>query len=75
LWSGVFAPAGTPAPIVAKLQTAFAQAIQDPGVSQKLKALAVNPGGATPEQFKQIIANDTAKFSNVVKAAHLHFEE
>jgi tripartite-type tricarboxylate transporter receptor subunit TctC len=75
LWSGVFAPAGTPAPIVAKLRTAFTQAIQDPGVSQKLKALAVNPGGATPEQFKQIIANDTAKFSNVVKAAHLHFEE
>jgi tripartite-type tricarboxylate transporter receptor subunit TctC len=75
LWSGVFAPAGTPAPIVAKLQTALTQAIQDPGVSQKLKALAVNPGGATPEQFKQIIASDTAKFSDVVKAAHLHFEE
>lgn len=75
LWSGVFAPAGVPAPIVAKLQAAFTQAIQDPGVSQKLKALAVNPGGATPDQFKQIIASDTAKFSDVVKAAHLHFEE
>jgi tripartite-type tricarboxylate transporter receptor subunit TctC len=75
LWSGVFAPSGTPAPIVAKLQTAFNEAISDRGVSAKLKALAVNPGGATPEQFKQIIATDTAKFSDVVKKAHLHFEE
>jgi tripartite-type tricarboxylate transporter receptor subunit TctC len=75
LWSGVFAPAGTPAPIVAKLRTALNQAIQDPGVSEKLRALAVDPGGATPEQFQQIIASDIAKFSAVVKAANLHFEE
>ncbi len=75
LWSGVFAPSGTPAPVVAKLQQAFNQAIADPGVSAKLKALAVNPGGATPEQFEKIIATDTAKFSDVVKKAHLHFEE
>jgi tripartite-type tricarboxylate transporter receptor subunit TctC len=74
LWSGVFAPAKTPAPIVAKLRTAFSQAIQDPGVSKKLSALAVNPGGATPAQFEQIIQKDTATFSSVVKAAHLHFE-
>jgi tripartite-type tricarboxylate transporter receptor subunit TctC len=75
LWSGVFAPSGTPAPIVAKLQKALNEAIADPGVSAKLKALAVNPGGATPESFKQIIATDTAKFSDVVKKAHLHFED
>jgi len=75
LWSGVFAPSATPAPIVAKLQKAIGDAVADPGVSAKLKALAVNPGGATPEQFKQIIASDTAKFSEVVKKANLHFEE
>lgn len=75
LWSGVFAPSATPAPIVAKLQKALDQAIADPGVSAKLKALAVNPGGATPEQFEKIIASDTAKFSDVVKKANLHFEE
>jgi tripartite-type tricarboxylate transporter receptor subunit TctC len=75
LWSGVFAPSGTPAPVIAKLQQALNQAIADPGVSAKLKALAVNPGGATPEQFEKIIATDTARFSDVVKKAHLHFEE
>jgi tripartite-type tricarboxylate transporter receptor subunit TctC len=75
LWSGIFAPTATPKPVVAKLQKAFAEAIADPGVSQKLKAMAVNPGGATPEQFVKIINSDIAKFADVVKAANLKFEE
>ena len=75
LWSGIFAPAATPPAIVAKLQKAANEAIADPGVSAKLKALAVNPGGATPEQFQQIITSDIAKFGDVVKAANLKFED
>src|ERR1700683_441466 len=75
LWSGMFAPAGTPPAVIAKLQKATNEAIADPGVSEKLKALAVNPGGAAPAQFQQIIANDTAKFAGVVKAANLKFED
>jgi tripartite-type tricarboxylate transporter receptor subunit TctC len=75
LWSGIFAPSATPPAIVAKLQKAFAEAIADPGVSQKLKRMAVNPGGATPEQFRQIIASDVTKFGDVVKAANLKFED
>jgi tripartite-type tricarboxylate transporter receptor subunit TctC len=75
LWSGVFAPSATAAPIVAKLQKAFAQAIADPGVSQKLKAMAVDPGGATPEEFTKIIDRDVVTFRDVVKAANLKFEE
>jgi tripartite-type tricarboxylate transporter receptor subunit TctC len=75
LWSGIFAASATPPAIVAKLQKAFAEAIADPGVSQKLKAMAVNPGGATPEEFKKIIAADIVKFGDVVKAANLKFED
>ncbi|MFY9761660.1 MAG: tripartite tricarboxylate transporter substrate-binding protein, partial [Xanthobacteraceae bacterium] len=75
LWSGVFAPTGTPAPAIAKLRTALKQSIEDPGVSEKLKAMAVNPGGATPDQFEKIIQSDTTKFADVVKAANLKFED
>jgi tripartite-type tricarboxylate transporter receptor subunit TctC len=75
LWSGVFAPAGTPAPIVAKLQKACNQSIEDPGVAAKLKAMAVDPGGATPEQFEKLIQSDITKFGDVVKAANLKFED
>jgi tripartite-type tricarboxylate transporter receptor subunit TctC len=75
LWSGVFAPAATPKPIVDKLRSAFAQTIADAGVAQKLKNLAVNPGGATPDEFRNIIDSDIAKYREVVKAANLKFED
>jgi tripartite-type tricarboxylate transporter receptor subunit TctC len=75
LWSGVFISSKAPPAIVAKLQKAFGEAIADPGVAQKLKAMAVNPGGATPEQFAKIIQGDVVKFGDVVKAANLKFEE
>ena len=75
LWSGVFAPAGTPALVVEKLQKALSQAIRDPGVSEKLKTMAVDPGGGSPEEFRRQIDADIVKFGEVVKAANLHFEE
>jgi tripartite-type tricarboxylate transporter receptor subunit TctC len=75
LWSGVFAPTGTPPAVVAKLQKTLNQSIEDPGVSEKLKAMAVDPGGATPDQFEHIIESDIVKFGQVVKAANLKFED
>jgi tripartite-type tricarboxylate transporter receptor subunit TctC len=75
LWSGIFAPRKVPPAIVAKLQTVFAAAIADTSVAAKLKAMAVNPGGATPDQFEKIIQSDVVKFGDVVKAANLKFEE
>jgi len=75
LWSGVFAPAATPPAVIAKLQKALDETIRDPGVSDKLKTLAVDPGGATPAEFEKIIKSDIAKFGDVVKAANLKFEE
>ncbi len=75
LWSGIFAPIATPAPIVAKLQKALSEAIRDPGVSAKLKAMAVNPGGGSPEEFKRTVEADIVKFRDVVKAANLKFEQ
>ena len=75
LWSGLFAPAATPPAIVDKLRKAFAQTIADPGVAQKLRALAVSPGGATADEFRRIIDNDIVKYREVVQAAHLKFED
>lgn len=75
LWSGIFAPIATPPAVVAKLQKALGEAIADPDVAQKLKAMAVNPGGATPKEFVGIIESDIVKFTAVIKAANLKFEE
>jgi len=74
-WSGVFAPVGTPAPIVAKLEKTLSQSIRDPDVAAKLKNLAVTPGGGPADDFRRIVENDIVKVREVVKAANLRFEE
>jgi tripartite-type tricarboxylate transporter receptor subunit TctC len=75
LWSGFFAPAGTPEPIVAKLKAELAKAIADPGVQQKLREMAVKPGGPAGEEFARRIEGDIAAFKDVVAAAKLKFEQ
>jgi len=74
LWSGFFVPAGTPAPIVAKLTAELGKALADPGVQDGLKKMAVTPGGPTGDEFKKRIDADIKTFSNVVNAAHLTFK-
>ena len=75
LWSGIFAPAAMPSALVAKLEKALNESIRDPGVSAKLKNLAVTPGGGPAAEFRRMIENDIVKFRDIVKAANLRFEE
>jgi tripartite-type tricarboxylate transporter receptor subunit TctC len=76
LWSGVFAPAATPPAIARKLETTLRQAIAAPDVSTKLKAMAVNPGGAaSSDEFRRVIESDIKVYRDVAKAANLTFED
>ncbi len=75
LWSGVFAPAGTPPTIVEKLEAALQQAIRSPDVADKLRGMAVNPGGGPPEEFSRMIDAEIKAYGGIVKSAHLSFEE
>jgi tripartite-type tricarboxylate transporter receptor subunit TctC len=75
LWSGVFVTAGAPPAIANKLETELRRALADPGVREKLKAMAVNPGGGPGEEFRKKIDADIRVFAEVVKAANLKFEE
>jgi tripartite-type tricarboxylate transporter receptor subunit TctC len=75
IWVGVFAPAATPPAVVAKLEKALHDAIHDPNVVARLHSMAINASNDTPEQFKQHIESDIVKFREVVKNAHLKFEE
>ncbi len=74
LWSGIFAPAGTPLPVVEKLTAEFGRALSDAGVQGKLKAMAVTPGGPSGKDFARYIDDDIRSFSAVVKAAKLTFQ-
>src|SRR4051812_16918926 len=75
LWSGVFVQAGTPAPIVKKLEDTLRRVIADPDVNAKLKAMAVDPGGNASEEFRAMIDADIKTTADVVKAAKLEFKD
>jgi putative tricarboxylic transport membrane protein len=71
-WNAIFAPKGTPAPIVAKLNAAAAKALDDEGVRKRLLELgSVIPGPAdrTPEALATLVKNEIAKWTPVLKPA------
>jgi tripartite-type tricarboxylate transporter receptor subunit TctC len=75
LWSGLFVPAATPAPIVKKLEETLRRVIADPDVNAKLRAMAVAPGGNASDEFRAMIDADIRVTAEVVKAAKLEFPE
>jgi tripartite-type tricarboxylate transporter receptor subunit TctC len=75
LWSGLFVSVNTPPAIVKKLDVELRRVLADAGVRDKLKAMAVNPGGGPGEEFRQLIDADIKKFADVAKAANLKFEQ
>jgi len=75
LWSGLFAPAGTPPAITQKLETELRRAIQSPEVADKLKVLGVDPGGIPSDELRRLIEADIKTTAEVVKAAKLEFKE
>ncbi len=69
VWYGVFAPAGTPRDIVAKLSGAIAKAVQTPAVKERLAAQGAQAVGSTPEEFSVFVRAEIAKWAKVVKAS------
>ena len=66
---GALAPARTPQDAVNKLSTAMAQVLKMPDVQEKLVELGFEPIGGGPSEFAALIAKETAKWANVIKAA------
>ncbi len=74
LWSGFFAPTGTPPSIIAKLEDGLRKSISHPDVASKLKQMAVNPGGGwSAAQFRAMIDKDIEGYLAIIKAANLKF--
>ncbi|WP_454693736.1 tripartite tricarboxylate transporter substrate binding protein [Achromobacter aegrifaciens] len=68
-WIGVFAPAGTPRPIVERLQQEIARALADPRVREQLVSQAADPVASQPDDFARFTADETEKWAPVVKAS------
>ncbi len=68
LWYSLFAPAGTPRPIVAALNAEVAKMLTAPEVRQRLAELAVEPGdGGSPEQFAAYVQSEIRRWGQVVQ--------
>ena len=68
-WNALFAPAGTPPEVIAKLNEAAVQAVADPQVQAKLKDVGASVVGSTPEQLAAHVQAELAKWAPVVKAS------
>jgi len=66
-WFGLFAPAGTPAPIVRKLNAEFVKALQSDEVKEKLLPQVANVIPSTPEELGALVASDMARLGKIVK--------
>ena len=66
-WVAAFAPAGTPRPIIDRLNAELKKALADPGVAGKLSAQTLDPMHMTPEEFAKRLKSDFDKYEKVVK--------
>jgi tripartite-type tricarboxylate transporter receptor subunit TctC len=73
-WHGLVAPAATPKPIIANLNRAVVQSLQDPQTLQQLHDLGVEVGSSTPEAFAAYIKSEIPKWAAVVKASGAQVE-
>jgi tripartite-type tricarboxylate transporter receptor subunit TctC len=70
-WYGVLAPAGTPRPIVARLNAELVKIMHSPDTRERLAAMATDPLTSTPEEFSAYLWQEIAKWAEVVRKANL----
>jgi tripartite-type tricarboxylate transporter receptor subunit TctC len=69
LWFGLWGPSGIPQPVLAKIRTGFAQALADPGVTEKLATLGTSVMGLTTAQFTKFVDSEIRTSAVLFKAA------
>jgi tripartite-type tricarboxylate transporter receptor subunit TctC len=69
-WDGIFAPAGTPAPVIARLNEAFTAGLRDDAVVAALRARGAEPAPAmSPAEFATFIAAERVRWGDAVRAS------
>src|SRR5262245_47088712 len=73
IWAGIFAPKGTPKPIIDKLAAALDRALDNPAVQERLADLGGSlptKGERTPAKFTGFVKAEIARWSPILKAAN-----
>lgn len=71
---GLLAPAGTPKPVIAKLNNAMRKVMDNAAVSARFRGLGANPGASSPEEFSARIRDELQQWQTLVKKLNLKFE-
>jgi len=74
-WSGLLAPAGTPADVVNRLQAEIARHILAPELKEAMRKQGAEPVASTPQQFAAFIKSEAQKWSQVIKRAGLEYTQ
>jgi tripartite-type tricarboxylate transporter receptor subunit TctC len=71
LLNGIGAPRNTPADVIAKLNREISAIVTDPTTKARLADLGNEPLVMTPEEFGKLLAEETVKWGNLIRTAHL----
>ena len=66
VWSGVFTPAGTPAPIVGRLNELINQILRDPGFAEQMRRQGGEPAGGSSKEFRSFLAAEITRWAKAV---------
>ena len=66
-WYALWAPAGTPRPIINRMQQEVAKALATKELQDVWKGLGAEPGGQSPEEFTKLVNSEVTKWAKVVK--------
>ncbi len=69
IWYGILAPAGTPRPIIDRLNSELHKALASPDLKERLANAGVEPLTNTPEEFGEFLKSEIARFAKVIKVA------
>jgi len=70
-WHGMLAPAGTPRPIIQRLNKHWVDSANSPDVKERLEKLGFFPRPGTPEQFTDYLKNETVRWQRLIKEINL----
>jgi tripartite-type tricarboxylate transporter receptor subunit TctC len=66
-WFGIFAPAGTPEPVVERLNTEFGTALQAPEIVELLARMGAEPASLRPAEFAEFVRSEQVKYEKIVR--------
>ncbi|HSI54634.1 MAG TPA: tripartite tricarboxylate transporter substrate binding protein [Ramlibacter sp.] len=71
MWYGIFAPPGTPAPLVAQLNREIKDILGSPEVRTAFETQGMDPATSTPEEFRRLVEQDSERWARLIKAQNI----